>query len=409
MAHLLSDLVKYFAFDEINIDNWMFKMYYKVSMVICMTGATVGIASQYFGDPISCEFQGISSQVSQDYCWIHGSSYIPPEYQPHLRCIVEQEGVESADEAPDTSYYQWVTFMFCIQAALFYLPYRVWCALEGGVLSSFGTDGKTPVMISEDAKYDDGVVQEAVVEKFVKYFKAIFHHNSWYFGYFVACEFLNFFLLGVQFTLTDRFLNNKFQWYGWEVIHYYSFSYRDRMNPLMAIRNPMCSVFPTVTSCNIPNVGAGGGEQMHNGLCVLTQNIINEKIYLVLWWWYAFLAPITVFFIGYRIITIFFSGVRFGLLYRTVRRKYDDDIRKCLQYVNNKCYIGDWFVLYQLAKNCNPYFYREFIRELARELKSRPKKSKSRNNSNAGTLKKQKAIKECDPLFENSLGEDLLP
>ena len=29
MAHLLSDLVKYFAFDEINIDNWMFKMYYK--------------------------------------------------------------------------------------------------------------------------------------------------------------------------------------------------------------------------------------------------------------------------------------------------------------------------------------------------------------------------------------------
>ena len=91
-------------------------------------------------------------------------------------------------------------------------------------------------MISEDAKYDDGVVQEAVVEKFVKYFKAIFHHNSWYFGYFVTCEFLNFFLLGVQFTLTDRFLNNKFQWYGWEVVHYYSFSYRDRMNPLMAIR-----------------------------------------------------------------------------------------------------------------------------------------------------------------------------
>ena len=65
-------------------------------------------------------------------------------------------------------------------------------------------------------------------------------------------------------------------------------------------RNPMCSVFPTVTSCNIPNVGAGGGEQMHNGLCVLTQNIINEKIYLVLWWWYAFLAPLTVLFIGYR-------------------------------------------------------------------------------------------------------------
>ena len=52
MAHLLSDLANYFTLDEINIDNWTFKLYYKVSMVICMTGATVGIASQYFGDPI---------------------------------------------------------------------------------------------------------------------------------------------------------------------------------------------------------------------------------------------------------------------------------------------------------------------------------------------------------------------
>ena len=38
--------------------------------------------------------------------------------------------------------------------------------------------------------------------------------------------------------------------------------------------------------------------------------------------------------------------------------------------------IGDWFVLYQLSKNCNPYFYREFIRELAKDLRVKPKKSK---------------------------------
>jgi hypothetical protein len=32
-------------------------------------------------------------------------------YTYTLRCIVEQEGLLSADDAPDTSYYQWVTFM----------------------------------------------------------------------------------------------------------------------------------------------------------------------------------------------------------------------------------------------------------------------------------------------------------
>ena len=52
MAHLIHDLANYFKLDEINIDNWIFKLYYKASAVICMTGATVGIATQYFGDPI---------------------------------------------------------------------------------------------------------------------------------------------------------------------------------------------------------------------------------------------------------------------------------------------------------------------------------------------------------------------
>ena len=44
------------------------------------------------------------------------------------------------------------------------------------------------VMMSEDAMYDDGVVMEAVVEKFVKYFKSIFHHNTSYFASYVFCE-----------------------------------------------------------------------------------------------------------------------------------------------------------------------------------------------------------------------------
>ena len=118
--------------------------------------------------------------------------------------------------------------------------------LESNLVASFGTDGKSPVMLSEDAKYDDGVVQvgkleccllnvmgafcgskdgyflfgkffthlqEAVIEKFVKYYKAIFHHNSWYFANFVMCELLNFILLFAQFQMTDNFLSKKFRWW----------------------------------------------------------------------------------------------------------------------------------------------------------------------------------------------------
>ena len=50
----------------------------------------------------------------------------------------------------------------------------------------------------------------------------------------------------------------------------------------------------------------------------LFQNIINEKIYLVLWFWYGFLGPVSVLYMCYRLITIFFHGIRFSLLYRKV-------------------------------------------------------------------------------------------
>ena len=40
----------------------------------------------------------------------------------------------------------------------------------------------------------------------------------------------------------------------------------------------MCKAFPTEVSCELPNVGAAGGEQNHNGICVLSQNILNEKV-----------------------------------------------------------------------------------------------------------------------------------
>ena len=55
--------------------------------------------------------------------------------QAHLRCIVPQKYLEARD-APETSWYQWVTFMMVLQAAAFYLPFKVdrWTG-QGGLKS----------------------------------------------------------------------------------------------------------------------------------------------------------------------------------------------------------------------------------------------------------------------------------
>ncbi len=51
----------------------------------------------------------------------------------------------------------------------------------------------------------------------------------------------------------------------------------------------------------------------------------------------------------------------------------DKEARKAINFVLNKLYLGDWFVLYQLSKNTNMYFFRGFIKELRYELKEHPK------------------------------------
>ena len=85
------------------------------------------------------------------------------------------------------------------------------------------------------------------------------------------------------------------------------------------------------------------------------QNIVNEKIYLAVWFWYAFLVPYAILAMFFRLFTIFFDKIRFNLIYKTVRfcitklkiksyfqirHKYDKDIRKCLQYVLAKGQVG---------------------------------------------------------------------
>jgi hypothetical protein len=82
----------------------------------------------------------------------------------------------------------------------------------------------------------------------------------------------------------------------------------------------MCQVFPTEVSCTVPNVGAAGGEQHHNGLCILSQNIFNEKMYLAIWAWLTLLIVISLFYIFYRLTTLFFDCVRYSIIMGSVHQ-----------------------------------------------------------------------------------------
>ena len=42
---------------------------------------------QYFGSPIECDFDGsVNGDLAKQYCWVHGSFWIKPDYQDDFDC-----------------------------------------------------------------------------------------------------------------------------------------------------------------------------------------------------------------------------------------------------------------------------------------------------------------------------------
>lgn len=64
----------------------------------------------------------------------------------------------------------------------------------------------------------------------------------------------------------------------------------------------MIYIFPRMTKCTFHKFGASGGIQTHDSLCILPLNIVNEKTYIFLWFWYNILAVILVLLVVYRLV-----------------------------------------------------------------------------------------------------------
>jgi len=272
------------------------------------------------------------------------------------------------NSTPDTSFYQWVPFCLVLQAAIFYLPRKIWKICEGGLIASFGRDAKKTVIMKEDSEMEDGrsSLKEDIARKYSTYFLSLLHHNNGYFIQFVLCECLNLFVDILNIYLTDYLLGGRFVRYGTQAMKYLSYDQVTRLS----MPNPMCTVFPTITSCTLYSVGTGAGEQRLNSLCVLSLNIINEKVYLVLWFWLFGLTILTSLHLVFRILLITVPPLRFSLLLLRSRCFSPSDLSTCKNVLAH-CYLGDWFVLYQLSKNSNTYFFRYLLRHLEKSFVSK--------------------------------------
>jgi len=127
----------------------------------------------------------------------------------------------------------------------------------------------------------------------------------------------------------------------------------------------MIYIFPRMTKCMFYKFGVSGEVERHDALCILPLNVVNEKIFIFLWFWFIILATLTSILVVYRFITITSHRFRVFLFKRHYRRVRTEDIEKLARNSS----FGSWYLLYMIGSNVDIGIFCEAIRDLAGNIK----------------------------------------
>lgn len=228
---------------------------------------------------------------------------------------------------------------------MFYVPRYLWKMWEGQKLRSLVLNLNNPILSDKN--------RDEEIDLLVEYLRRNYGNHDTYMYYFTFCEALNFLNVCFQMYLVDAFLGGTFSTYGLDVLRYSEMDQDDR-------NDPMIRVFPRMTKCTFHRYGSSGDVQRHDALCILPLNIINEKIYIFLWFWFVFLAVLSGGLLIYRILVLISIKWRENVLVQRARLSEREEI---VSVLSNGA-VGDWFLMYMLCKNMDPLHYRELVGRL---------------------------------------------
>lgn len=246
------------------IDNFIFRCYYRGSFWILIIGCTLLSLRQYFGEHIHCMASKSLKNVINTFCFFSTTFTVVKHFKSRSVPRPGVGPVEDSDEVVYHAYYQWVPFFLFAQALLFYIPHMIWKRKERNRISKW-TENSVP--------RHQIMLRLLVCRDWAKWM--------------IICELLNAFNLILQVYLTDIFLGGRFFDLG--------YNYDD-----------LETIFPKMTKCTWRQYGPSGTIQKHDALCLISLNMINEKIFIVLWYWYIFLAVFTICGLIWRLVMFLF-------------------------------------------------------------------------------------------------------
>uniref|UniRef100_A0A0P4WHJ5 Innexin n=1 Tax=Scylla olivacea TaxID=85551 RepID=A0A0P4WHJ5_SCYOL len=316
------------------VDSVTARLHYKWSTTFCLLCGAMVIAKDYIGDAIECLQGGTDApKYINTYCWITSTFTI--NSTDGLKGLGLYN--EKIHEKQVHTYYQWVPIVLAIQAGLFYLPHYLWKNMEGKQVDRLLQD------VNKSLFDDDS---DKKIKNMIAYLKESWGMNGKYFMGHFMCECLYLFNVVMQMVLIDNFFDGAFMDYGFKVF--------DKLRSDDTNDSRIMDVFPRRAKCTFYSYGDSGSIRADDAMCILPQNIVNEKIFLLMWIWFIILTIITCLQLLWHL-AIYFSGwLRKQIMSRRLHCSLPPRMEQALRTMS----LGDFCLLNSIGINLDTVHFR---------------------------------------------------
>jgi len=286
-----------------NLDNIVDRAHYFFTFAVLVLCALFNAGELLFGSPIMCmnpmEYSSEWGYFVNEYCFINGTyvgeggGYMPDASHPNKI---------------DVSYYQWFGYVLFLQCLMFYGPHFIWSSLQG--LADVDMLGVVDRCVELRTQLNP-VEKRGNINGTVTYLKKILdkrRNGDYTFGdglgdwgtlYYMGSKCFNLLNVLFQFYMINRFVGRGRLDWGFKVLH-------DAANGIFWNQN---GFFPRLSYCEFPRDDLAD-QTIREAYCVLMLNMINEKIFTVLYFWFLALFVVTLIDLVHSLAIYTFDGMR---------------------------------------------------------------------------------------------------
>lgn len=364
MLGVFQGLLSFLKRSSVSTEGIVFRLHCKATVLFLISASILLGCRQYFGDPIYCMQSSVKqTEIVDNFCWIHSTFVLPDAWNEPVGINVPHPGIDKATPGKNRKYhvyYQWVAFVLLLQGIFFYAPHYLWKVWEKGTIKALTINLNLPILPPEENRKNCELLSHAL--------RIHWGQFSSYLRKYIICEFLTLLNVIFQMSLLDAFLGGAFSTFGIKVLQWSEWDQEHRTDPLV-------QAFPRMTKCIFHYYGSAGSIQVIDALCMLPLNVLNEKIFIFLWFWMVLLCWLITFVLIYRFMLCVFPILRYAVI--KLRAPLVSTVT--LDTLLQKAKVSDWFMLYLLSKNISSQNYISVINHLTDLLEEGGRRTPFRN------------------------------